>query len=123
MDRANHTRNLIIKIVVIGLLIWLLLPTVGLVAPADRWIIALVTAVVAYLVGDLIVLPRWGSTITAIADVFIVMATILIVATFLATTTVTATGALIIGVLVGIIEWFYHMFLKQTPPNKPGERA
>ena len=123
MNRTNYTRNLIIKIVINALVVWLFLPTIGMVAAADRWVIALVTAVVLYLVGDLVVLPRWGPTTTAIADVFIAMVSIVMVSAVLATSTVTTSGALIIGVLVGITEWFFHMFLKQTPAPKQGERT
>jgi hypothetical protein len=109
---------MLIKIIVLGAVIYLILPTVGRVPSMDRVIIAVVATVVTYLIGDLLILPRWGSMVTAVADVLLIWASIMVTAMFLTTTSVTWSGALIIGVIGGVIEWFFHMFLKETPPSK-----
>lgn len=120
--KVDHSRNLVIKTIALGILIYLALPTVGRVPASDRWVIALVAAIVGYLIGDLVLLPRWGTTWTAVADIVLIALSVLATASLLTTSTISTGGAIIIGVLGGVIEWFFHIFLKQVPPNRTDDR-
>jgi len=117
VHNLDHSRNILVKVLLAGSVIYLFLPVVGQALPRDRVIIALVTAAISYLVGDLLLLPRWGPVTTAITDVFLIWASVMLTASFLPSTQITSQGAFIVGVAGGIIEWFFHMFLKQAPPR------
>ena len=117
MKRVDHTRNLLIKIIVLGAIIYMILPSVGRMPGADRLVVALVTSVVTYLLGDLFVLPRWGRTTAAIVDVFLTWGLVLITTAMITVASITWQGGLLIGVIAGVIEWFFHVFLKESPPE------
>jgi hypothetical protein len=117
VHNLDHSRNILVKVLLAGSVIYLFLPVVGQSPPADRVTIALVTAAAGYLVGDLFVLPRWGAVTAAIVDVFIIWASIMAASAFLPSTLISSQGAFIVGVAGGIIEWFFHLYLRQAPPR------
>lgn len=117
MHNLDHSRNILVKVLLSGSVIYLFLPVVGQSPGIDRVVIALVAAAVGYLIGDLLVLPRWGPVTAAIVDVFLIWASIMATTPFLRATRINSQGAFIVGVAGGIIEWFFHMFLRQAPPR------
>ena len=81
--------------------------------------VALAATVINYLVGDLMVLPAFGNTVASIGDG--IMAGLVAYVAALATPMFTAplNALLIFAVLVGIGEYFFHQFLKNSEKVAP----
>ena len=123
----KHLTALVIKFIVIGLVSVIILPIFGRFSSGQAVLTALVLTLIAYLFGDLGVLPRYGNVTAVIVDA-ITAALVIGVAdwTFNGVITLNATGWVLALVLLAVGEWFFHRYLAAAPlqvGGEPGEKT
>lgn len=107
----EHVRALIIKVLMIGVITMLILSLFRGIRPLDSIYIAIVITLVAYVLGDLLILPAYGNLAASVSDGVIAFL-ITWLTPFVATNIpVTVGSALGVGVLVGLGEWFFHKYV------------
>jgi len=110
----EHVRVLIIKVLMIGVITVAVLSLFRGLSPASSIWLAIVITAVAYLIGDLLILPAYGNLSASISDGIIAFL-VTWLTPFVATgMDITFGTALTVGVLVGIGEWFFHKYVKRT---------
>lgn len=85
------------------------------------WIfmVALASTILNWVLGNLFVLPRYGSVIAAIGDGVIAAATAFIIDIFLNVFNTTLMSLITFAVIVGVAEYFFHMYLKSDSKVEP----
>jgi hypothetical protein len=112
----KHLTSLLVKFIMIGLISVIILPLFAQISSGQAILIAVVLTVVAYLLGDLMVLPRYGNTTATVLDV-VLAAVVIGLSDWMINGFVTLTPAgwvLFLGVLA-IGEWLFHKYLKTSP--------
>jgi hypothetical protein len=75
--------------------------------------LALFLVVVNYLIGDLIILPVYGNRIAVVLD-GVLSAIMLYGLQFISQAVLSVSGAIIMGILIGLTEQFFHRFVKEA---------
>jgi predicted ABC-type exoprotein transport system permease subunit len=112
----KHLTSLLVKFIMIGLISVIILPLFAQISSGQAILIAVVLTVVAYLLGDRMVLPRYGNTTATVLDV-VLAAVVIGLSDWMINGFVTLTPAgwvLFLGVLA-IGEWLFHKYLKTSP--------
>ncbi len=112
----KHLTSLLVKFIMIGLISVIILPLFAQINSGQAILIAVVLTVVAYLLGDLMVLPRYGNTTATVLDA-VLAAVVIGLSDWMINGFVTLTPAgwvLFLGILA-IGEWFFHKYLKTSP--------
>ncbi len=114
----KHVRALLIKFIASFALLYLIL---GLMYGMDFGEVLLLSAVLgiaAYIIGDILILPRTNNVLATIADFFIAWLIIFMFVDGMAVTDNTFTATTIAALGVGVFELFFHRYLaKQILPN------
>lgn len=111
MVRNKHFNALITKFLLIVTVLGLFLPAVGNVLTSTAVIAAVVVTVTAYLIADLLVLPKYGNRAAVAMDGLITMAITWEAAWVLENVQVPILGLLLVALIVGLGEWYYHRYL------------
>lgn len=106
----RHLTALAIKYVMIALVLGIMLGLFGRASLSQVLVVSAILTVIAYVIGDLMILPATRNWIAVVADAFIAWA-VLRYALPLG-----ATGApLLLSVLaIGIGEYFFHMYVRES---------
>ncbi len=112
----KQTMLLLVKFLAVWLVLAVMFGIFGLVFQ-PVWLYAAIVTVVAYLIGDLVILRMYGNFVAAVADVFLSALTLWgVMALFnparAQVPTIALGQALAIGFVIGVIELFYHMFVE-----------
>lgn len=110
---------IIIKFVVTLAAAWISFSLFGYVAFYTVLIIAIAGTVLNYLIGDMLILPRLGNTITTVVDGLLSAVTAYTVLYYSTVTYYTMTSILIFAVIVAVAEIFFHMYLVKSDIIKP----
>jgi len=112
MILGRHGSALLIKVIMIAIISVVLLPIFSQITATQAFVIALILTLVAYIIGDLWVLHRYGNFMATVGDVVMAALVIGIADLILHNTmTITAAGWVIILALVAFGEWFFHKYL------------
>ena len=84
------------------------------------FMVALAGTILNWVVGDLFVLPRYGSIIAAIGDGVMAAATAFIIDILPNVFNTTLMSLITFAVIVSVAEYFFHMYLKSD--NKVGPK-
>lgn len=114
--------KLLVKLLVHGVMITAILVGLSNATFASAVIAALGIGIVAYLLGDLLILPRTNNMMATIGDVGLVFVMLWIISES-ANWTLTLPEILLITVLAGIFEYFYHMWLLRDHEPIQKQRA
>ncbi|MBX4149080.1 DUF2512 family protein [Paenibacillus sp. FSL W7-1279] len=114
--------KLLVKLLVHGVMITAILVGLSNATFASAVIAALGIGIVAYLVGDLLILPRTNNMMATIGDAGLVFVMLWIISES-ANWTLTLPEILLITVLAGIFEYFYHMWLLRDHEPVQKQRA
>ncbi|MFS0673491.1 YndM family protein [Ornithinibacillus sp. 179-J 7C1 HS] len=115
----KHVKALLIKFVGSLILLYLILGLIYGMDFGEVFLLSLVLGVAAYVIGDLLILPRTNNTIATIADFGLAWAII-----YWFTDTMTPAdnpiiASLIAAIAVGIFEAFFHSYLaNHVLPNE-----
>ncbi len=108
----KHISALLIKFIMIAIVLELvLLLATNLTFGEILWIAVAVT-IVAYLIGDLFVLPRSNNTVATLVDIGLAFITIYMYNYLFNNPVITVMDALIASVIIGIGEWVFHKYME-----------
>ncbi|GAB6086666.1 DUF2512 family protein [Alkaliphilus crotonatoxidans] len=119
---SNTTTALLVKFAMTFVAAWL---TLGYM---DRnpfmWIllVAILGTVLNYLLGDLVVLPKMGNVVAALGDGVMAALVAYVVAYFTRNFNTTLRTLVIFGVLVAVVEYFFHNYLLKSDTVAPREK-
>ena len=112
----KHFTFLVVKFLMVGLISVRILPLFAQIISAQAILIAVVLTALNYLLGDLLVLPRYGNTTATILNA-VLAAVVIGLADRMINGIMTLTPAgwiLFLGILA-IGEWFFHRYIKTSP--------
>jgi hypothetical protein len=107
----EHVRALILKVLMIGVITMLVLSLFRGIRPADSIAIAIVITLVAYVLGDLLILPAYGNIAASVSNGLIAFLIAWLTPFVTTNIPVTFGNALVVGILVGVGEWFFHKYV------------
>ena len=119
----NHVVALIIKFVMITAVLWLILGGFFNVGFGNIFLISIIMTGVAYLIGDLWILPQFGNVVATIADFGLVFAGVWALAAIFEPTTNFGWAAFFSAIIIAIGEIFFHMYVRNTVLNNPETTA
>ncbi|QDI90794.1 DUF2512 family protein [Salicibibacter halophilus] len=119
----NHVVALIIKFVMITAVLWLILGGFFNVGFGNIFLISIIMTGVAYLIGDLWILPQFGNVVATIADFGLVFAGVWALAAIFEPTANFGSAAFFSAVIIAIGEIFFHMYVRNTVLNNPETTA
>lgn len=111
MFRNKHFNAIITKFLLMVTVLGMFLPPLAKVSTATAVIAAVVTTISAYLIADLLVLPQYGNRVAVAADGLIAMAVTWEMAWVLENAQVPVPGLLLLALIAGLGEWYYHRYL------------
>ena len=113
------TLAIIIKFVVTLAAAWIAFSVFGYVAFYTVLVIAILGTVLNYLIGDLLVLPRWGNAAAIVLDGLLSAATAYAVLYYSTVTYYRMSSIVIFAVIVAVAEIFFLMYLVQSKIVQP----
>lgn len=111
MIKNKHFNAIITKFFLIVTVLGVILPVVGKVLTSSAVIVAVVVTITAYVIADLLILPQFGNRVAVAADGLITMAVTWEMAWVIENVRVPVLGLLLLALLVGLGEWYYHRYL------------
>ncbi|WP_026584312.1 YndM family protein [Bacillus sp. J33] len=110
----QHVRAIAIKFIASLVLLYVILGLIYGMSFINVFIITAVLGIAAYVIGDLIILPRTGNTIATAADFGLAFLLIWFLSSILTYGENLLTMSLIAALGVALFEYFYHGYLART---------
>ncbi len=107
----KHVYALLIKFAVIAIVLEFTMLFLTNLNFIEILYVALTVTLVAYVVGDLLILPLSNNTVATLADAGLAAFIIYLYNFAWVNSLITFTTAIIAGALVGIAEWFFHKYV------------
>lgn len=107
----EHIKAILIKFIATIVLLFIILGLFYNMAFRDIFFISLVLGVAAYILGDLIILPRTNNTVATISDFILAVVIIWAMSNALGYDGNLFTMSLISSIVVGVFEFFFHRYL------------
>jgi hypothetical protein len=116
----KHVYALLIKFVMVAVILEIILNAMTNLTFSDILYVSAAVTIVAYIVGDLLILPASNNTIATISDIVLSLITIYMFNFLWSTRYITFMDALVPAVIIGVCEWFFHKYLanKVFPEHK-----
>jgi fucose 4-O-acetylase-like acetyltransferase len=113
----KHVPALLIKFIMLAVVLEIvLLLLTSLTFGSILWI-ALVLTAVAYIVGDMIILPATNNIVATIADFIIALFLIYLFNFFWNTNRISFLSAVAAAAVIGVGEWFFHKMIDRKVDN------
>jgi hypothetical protein len=103
--------NLVIKLAFIYLVLFVMIPIFGKSTWTQTIITGLILAVVAYILGDLWILPKFGNIVAVLADLGVAALVIWFMMKGLPQFVLTSGGVWLIALVLALGEWLFHRYL------------
>jgi hypothetical protein len=110
----RHVVALIIKVVMVAAVLLVIMSMMNNYAAGPTIVLALLVSGIAYLAGDLGVLPMSNNTIATLSDVALATLTIWFIGPYIVDAGVPFSIALLSGLVIGAGEWFFHKYFAQS---------
>lgn len=107
----KNTIALIIKLLVTFAAAWIAFSVLDNLSILTVAIIAVSCTVLNYVLGDLLILPRFGNTIATIMDGILAAITAYFIIILIANVFVSTSALMIFVLMVAVFEIFFHMYL------------
>lgn len=121
MSTIKHLISIIIKFAMIAVVLELVLGVMTNLTFRDILLIALAVTGLAYLIGDLMILPASNNTMATIGDIGLAAVTIWLFNFVFDYAEISVTDALAAAVVIGLGEWIFHKFIHRAvlpgPPS------
>lgn len=111
MELSRTATTLVAKFVLTLVAAWIAFSLVGLNTLAHIVLIAVVGAVVNYFLGDLVILPRYGNTVSSVVDGVVAMIVAYLLDALLPALQTNSSSLVLFGVLVAIGEYVRQRYL------------
>ncbi|MGP4039702.1 YndM family protein [Gracilibacillus sp. D59] len=114
----KHFRALVIKFLATLGLLYIILGLMYEMTFGEVLLLTAVLGIAAYLIGDMLILPRTNNAVATVADFFLAWMIIYFFADGMTVADNVFTASLIAAVGIGLFETFFHRYLaNQTLPN------
>lgn len=110
----KHIWALLLKFVIVAVVLEIVLLSLTLLSFGDILLISLAITVLAYLVGDLAILPVSNNTVATIADMGLSLIALLLFNYVYPGAGISFFDALAASIVLGIGEWVYHKFVAKS---------
>ncbi|KZL91780.1 DUF2512 family protein [Clostridium magnum] len=117
----KHITALLIKFVMTAIVLEIVLYMLTELRFTSILYIAAAVTILAYIIGDLLILRATNNTVATIADVGLALATIYMFNFLWNATTISFTNALICAVVIGVGELFFHKYVSNNVLEKSKE--
>ena len=114
MGKHNHAAALLIKFAVIAVIAAISLPAISTMNLTQSLISAAVLTAVAYIIGDLLILPNTNNTAAAIADAGLTFIIVWVLNSLLTRAPIDLAGLLLVSLVIGAAEYFFHKYAALT---------
>lgn len=116
----KHVTALIYKLIIITLITAFFTVVLGGYTFWQAFLLSFIVTAMLYVVGDLLVLPAAGNMTATIVDAGSAALLVWLIPYLTAMPRIAFLGALMIGVVIGVAEYFFHQYLlKEILPGKP----
>lgn len=110
----KHVIALLIKFVMVAVVLEIILNLMTYLTFTDILIISLAVTILAYIIGDLLILPASNNTIATVSDIGLALVTIYMFNFIFNVRLISFWDALVAAVIVGVGEWFLHKYLSSS---------
>jgi uncharacterized membrane protein YcaP (DUF421 family) len=111
--------NLVIKLAFTYLVLFIMIPMLGKGTWTQTIVLGLVLGLLSYILGDMWILPKFGTIAAVIADLGLSALVIWLMMKGLPHFVLTSGGVWAIAAVLAIGEWLFHRYLLATKaPNK-----
>lgn len=110
----RHVAALLIKFVMVAVVLEIIFSILTTLTFASILYIAAAVTIIAYIIGDLLILPASNNTIASMSDVAIALATMYMFNYIWSTTQIHFVSALIAAVIISVGEWFFHKYVSNS---------
>ncbi|AKN31591.1 hypothetical protein Ccar_12240 [Clostridium carboxidivorans P7] len=107
----RHVVALLIKFVMVAVVLEIIFSILTTLTFSSILYIAAAVTIIAYIIGDLLILPASNNTIASMADVALALATMYMFNYIWSTTQIHFVSALIAAVIISTGEWFFHKYV------------
>ncbi|MHC1684542.1 MAG: DUF2512 family protein [Clostridiaceae bacterium] len=115
----KHVWALISKFILVAIILSLILSSMTDLSLTEILSISLAVTVLAYIVGDLIILPISNNTIATIADAVLSLVVIYSYNYIYTDRVISFNTAVTAAVVLGVGEWFFHKYMaNKVLPNR-----
>lgn len=109
----KHFTALLIKFVMVTLILEIILNMLTELTLTEILYISVAVTVLAYIIGDLLILPASNNIVATLADIGQALATIYMFNYLWGTRYISLYDALVSAVVIGVGEWFFHIYVKE----------
>lgn len=110
----KHIQLIVVKFLATLVLLYMVLGFGYGVTFGNVVLITLVVGTLAYLIGDLLILPRTNNTVATIADFAIAFVVVFLMTDFLTVGGNILTASFISAIALGVFEVFYHQYVAEA---------
>lgn len=110
----RHVMALVIKTIMVTAVLIVVMSIMNNYPVGSTFVLALLVSGLAYLAGDLGVLPISNNTVATVADFGLATLTIWLVGPFIVEAFIPFTIALLSGVVIAAGEWIFHKYMTET---------
>lgn len=107
----KHVEALVLKFIIVAVILELVLMSLTNLTFGRILFISLIVTVLAYLIGDMLILPHSNNTVATICDFILALFTVLIFNYVYYNARITFWAALFSAAIIGVGEWFFHKYL------------
>lgn len=117
----KHVKALLVKFAIIALILELTLINLSKLSFSNILVVSLAVTILAYIIGDLLILPRTNNTIATLADIGLSLVTLILFDYIIYKAGISFMTALLASVIIGFGEWFYHKYIIRLIEDKKEE--
>lgn len=110
----RHVTAMIIKFLMLGLVCLIALPLLATVTAVQAIGLAVALTVIAYVIGDLLILPTFGNWTAVVSDIVLAFLVLWGANYVVRTLAVGFWAAAITAVIIGVGEYFFHTWLQRA---------
>jgi hypothetical protein len=119
---VKHVAAVIIKLIIITVILEILLNMLTDLTFSEILYVSAAVTILAYIIGDLLILPLSNNTVATIADIGLALFTIYAFNYLWNVWEISFIDALISAAAIGVAEWFFHKYMATTVlPNGSNE--
>lgn len=107
----KHFTALLIKFIMVTLVLEIILNMLTNLTFTDILYISVSITVLAYIIGDLLILPASNNTVATLADFGLALVTIYMFNYLWDIRYISLYDALVAAAVLGVGEWFFHMYV------------
>lgn len=110
----RHIVALFVKTFMIAVVLFIIMNMLYNYPVGSTFALALLVTGLAYLIGDLAILPMTNNTVATLADLGLATLTIWLLGPFVVGASIPFSVAFIAGVVIAVGEWFFHKLASRS---------